>query len=331
MESGETIAGSKGDPVVIPLSEVHEAPGPYTMSFGFDIGPMVRSIERVGVLNRPVVERDGDGNVHIIAGYRRLMALKALQCGEACCTDLTAAGLPFLQKLLLGLYDNLVARGFNDVEKAMILERLLPCVPRAELLSVYMPILGLPCHEPLLETYLLIPRLRVETRQALARKQISLQTIRLLLDMDQDTREVVSDWLLKMRFSINYQREVIDYITDISHRDGLSVRQVLSDEGLMTLLHGETRNQPQRIKAVLDVLRQRRFPTLARAERTFRDRISGLGLPPDAGITHPPGFESGGYRLEVRFSDGEALRETLLEIASLEGLKDLGAPWKKPA
>jgi hypothetical protein len=317
-------------PVMISLSEVTEAPGPYAMSFGFEIAAMVRSVGKVGVLNLPVVERDGEGNLHVIAGYRRLMALKALQRSETLCRDLTEAHLPFFHKFLTALYDNLATRDFNDVEKGMVLERLLQCVPRGEALSFYMPLLGLPGREPLLETYVLIPPLQTEIKLALIRKQFSLQTIRLLLDLDEDSRSIVSDWLLRMRFNINYQREFIDNVTDISHIDGLSVRQVLSNDELLTLLSDENRNQPQRIKAVLDVLRHRRFPALTRAESTFQNRVHALKLLPDVRIGHPPGFESAEYRLEVRFSDGKELRARLMEIAGLKGLEDLGDPWKEP-
>jgi len=96
-------------------------------------------------------------------------------------------------------------------------------------------------------------------------------------------------------------------------------------------LHDEKQNQPQRIKAVMDELRRRRFPALTRAERTFRNRVGALKLPPDVRIEHPPAFESPGYRAEVRFSDGETLRKTLLETAALQGLESLGDPWKEPS
>lgn len=325
------VKNCEGNVVMVSLSEVPETPGPYAMSFGFDLEAMAASIDRVGVLNRPVVERDGEGKIQVVTGYRRLMALKALQRKEALCRDLSASRLPFQQKLLMALHDNLPTREFNDVEKGMALERLLQCIPGRDVTSLYMPLLGLPGHEPLLETYLQIRRLETELKLALSRKQVSLHTVRQLLDMDEDSRSVISGWFLKIRFNVNYQRDFIEYLDDISHREGLSIRQVLSDDSLSVLLHDEKQNQPQRIKAVMDELRRRRFPALTRAERTFRNRVRALKLPPDVRIEHPPGFESPGYRAEVQFSDGETLRKRLLETAALQGLESLGDPWKEPS
>ncbi|MBN1104589.1 MAG: ParB N-terminal domain-containing protein [Deltaproteobacteria bacterium] len=319
----------EGSGVTIPLSEVPETPGPYAMSFGFEVSAMAVSIERVGLLNRPVVERDGEGSVHVVTGYRRLMALRVLQWKEAPCTDLGAAGLSFRQKLLMAFYDNLPTREFNDVEKAMVLDRLLQCHAREEVISFFMPLLGLPSRDPLLETYLQSGSLGGEIKLALARKQVSLQTIRLLLDMDEDARFALSDWLLELKFSDSYQQKFIEYIDDISHREGLRVRQVLSEDGLLALLHDEKQNQPQKIRAIMESLRQRRFPDLTRAEKAFRYRVRALKPPTDVRIEHPPGFESPGYRLEVRFSDGKSLRKKLMETASLQGLDTLGDPWKE--
>jgi ParB family chromosome partitioning protein len=316
---------------MVSLSEVPETPGPYTMSFDFDLAALGRSIERVGVINRPIVERDEEGGVRVVAGYRRLMALKALQCRETPCTDLTTAGLPFLQKLHMALHDNLATRDFNDVEKAMALERLVHCVPRKEVISSYMPLLGLACKESLLETYLAIPRLDTGTKLALSRKEVSLQSVHLLLDLDQDSRLAVSKWFTKLKFSINHQREFIEYVSDIAHRDGLSISTVLSDRALSSLLEDEKKNQPQRVQAALKILRRRRFPILTHAERSFRSRIQALKLPPGVRIEHPPGFEAPEYRLDVRFSDGEMLKRRLLEIAGLPGLEKLQDPWKMKA
>lgn len=328
MNTGEYF---QGEAVVVALGEVPEAPGPYAMSFDSDIDAMARSIERVGVLNRPVVERDEEGRIQVVVGYRRLMALKALQRSETPCTDLSATGLPFDVKLLTAFYDNLATRGFNDVEKGMALERLCLCIPRSEVVSVFMPLLGLPARETVMDILIQAQGMNPGVKLGLARKRFSLQTIRLLLDMDTDACGLVSDWLLKMNCNINYQREFIEYIIDISHRDGVGIPQVLSDEALLSLLHDERRNQPQKTREILDVLRHRRFPALSGAEDTFRKRLARLNLPPEARVSHSPGFESSEYLLEVRFPDGETLRRKLDEIADLQGIETLGDPWKGPS
>ena len=40
---------------------IHDDPGPFCMSYGFDLGPLIRSIQEFGVINPPIVVRQGEG------------------------------------------------------------------------------------------------------------------------------------------------------------------------------------------------------------------------------------------------------------------------------
>ena len=110
---------TKQDSVLVEVNQINENPGPYCMSFGFDLKPLIHSVETFGLINSPIVTKDREGSVEVVVGYRRILALKHLQWKQIPCRDLSHAGFSPLDLLLLNLHDNLTTRLFNAVEKGM--------------------------------------------------------------------------------------------------------------------------------------------------------------------------------------------------------------------
>ena len=52
--------------------------GPFSMSYAFDPGPLILSIKNAGLINPPILREDEQGKLDIVAGYRRVEALKSL-------------------------------------------------------------------------------------------------------------------------------------------------------------------------------------------------------------------------------------------------------------
>jgi hypothetical protein len=318
----------QGKPINIPLESLDTAPGPYTMSFGFDPEPMIESIRKVGVLNPPLVDRDEEGRVRIVAGYRRIVALKALGQGESACIDLSVSGMSLPFKLLLNLHDNLATRVFNGVEKGMALERLLAHFPEQEVIERYMPLLGLPAHGPLLWTYVGIGRLEEDVRLAFVEGRLSFQSVRAMLDMEIESRNAFCEWLLALSFNFNQQAQLIDLAMDLSSITGVTAAQVLSEGELRRILENSSLNGPQKVKSIIDTLRSRRLPKLVTAEKAFQRRIRDLRLPEGVRVQHSPSFEAPDFRLEISFRDGKILRQKIEDLTSVKGLEEIRDPWE---
>lgn len=318
----------KGNPIRIPLDLLDENPGPYTMSFGFDPRPLMESIRKIGLLNPPLVECTENGKIHIIAGYRRILALKALKEQEVACFDLSGSKPNASESLLLNLYDNLAFREFNDPEKAMALERLVVHFTEEEVVGLYMPLLGLPSHRPLLSTYLRVGELDKDIRVALAHKRISFQTIRAFLEMGPESKSALFKWFSEIIFNVNQQAQFIELCDDLSSQLEISIPRLLSRSELTEIMEDEDLNGPQKVKSAIERLRAMRFPKLLHAERRFQKIIGDLRLPEGVSVHHSPFFEAPDYRLEVRFREGEALRNKILELSgiALDRFKD---PWEE--
>jgi len=87
-------------------------------------------------------------------------------------------------------------------------------------------------------------------------------------------------------------------------------------------------NNPQKVKAIVKILKFRRFPSLSKAEKLFNKGISNLSLPLGVKIIPPPFFEGTDYKLEVTFRKGEDLKGKLADLYNLPELKHIPDFWK---
>ncbi len=311
-------------------SKIEDSPGPYCMSFGFDIRPLAQSIDRVGLVNCPLLIENKNAELTIILGYRRIHALKTLGWDRIPCGILSESRLSPLECLLLNLYDNLATRKLNEVEKGMVLNRLHSQVQGKEMLEVYMPLLELPSHEPTLLFFIKLEQeLDTGIKEYLVQKKISLQIAKMLLKMESDERSHVFNFMSNIKFNVNQQKQFIDNIIDLAVIEKKPSYELLNEPSLKGILVNKHSNNPQKAKAILKLLRGRRFPSLVKAEKAFKKKVSSLDLPKSASIHAPPYFEEPHYRLEVLFREGKELRETINRLTLSEGLDELGDPWDK--
>ena len=318
------------DSQLVDPDKIDDHPGPYTMSFGFNIRPLVQSINRVGLVNDPLFIENEYGGLSIVAGYRRVQAIKSLGWDRIPAKVLSKTEQSPLECLLLNLYDNLATRKLNGVENAMVLSRLSSWVPLNEIVEIYMPLLGLPAHEPTLRIFF---KLEQETdadiKEYLVQKKTSFQVIKMLLEMEPDTRCSVFKLISDIKFNINQQKQLIDYINDMSIIKNKPALEILKESSLKKIVQNDHLNNPQKAKAILKNLRDRRFPLLVKAEKAFRKKVSKLDLPKGSTICAPHYFEKPHYRLEVLFKEGKELKKTISRLSQTEGLEALRDPWEK--
>jgi len=319
---------SNGIPILIDLKEFDEAPGPNCMSFGFGIKTLINSIEAVGLINTPFVTRNREGCLYIVAGYRRIMALKAMKYGRIDCIDLSDSGLSALEMLLFNLYDNITIRRFNEVEKGMILNRLMLYMSKENIEKHYMQLLGINNRREL-DILMRIEELNETTKKSIADGALSANTIGFIQELDNRSRSVILKWISDLILNFNQQLKYIDYLIDISIKEGKSTADIMDEDRFLRLLKEKDLNTPQKARKMLKVLRTRRFPFLTNSEKEFDKRIKGLRFPDGVSIGHSPFFEGQAYRLEIVFKDGRELKEKIDTLARTEGLNSIRDPWRE--
>jgi ParB family chromosome partitioning protein len=316
-------------PRKVAMKDIDDSPGPFCMSFGFDLEPLIQSIRHVGLVNPPILKNGSEG-LTVIAGYRRIMALKKLEAETAACRIIFEDDdvLP-LECLLLNLHDNLGTRNLNDVEKGMVLSRLEAWVPRQEIVEIYLPLLGLRSHESNLRFFLEIERcFNVKIKTFVAEGRLSWQAVKLLSEIDAASRSAILNLISNLKLNVNQQVQLIDYIIDLSNIEGKSIPRIAADEELKTIGSDIHVNRPQHAKTILNNLRARRNPSVVSAEKRFRGILSDLNLPDGIQIIAPPFFEGEYYKVEVSFREGEDLKKKIDGLNRIKGLSKLVHPWK---
>ena len=320
-------------PQPVTLNQIDDSQGPYCMSYGFDTTPLADSISRIGLINSPILVRKGEGGGEIefvvVAGFRRIKALKALGETHTPCRILPP-GMSPRKCLLINLYENLTIRDFNPVEKGMALARLLEWVPEKKVVKAFMPLFDLPSREETLHVFVQIEtEFERKAKDLLAHGDLSTKAAKLLLEMDSAVREGFCRYFSIIKFSKNQQTQFIDFIYDLSHIEDNAITRLLDDPQLTDICDNGHMNNPQKARALITLLRSRRLPHLVKAEKGFRRMVEKLALPASYRITPPPFFEAPQYRLEISFENGKDLMEKLLILVKKEGLVTLEDPWDK--
>jgi ParB-like chromosome segregation protein Spo0J len=312
---------------MVNLNEISDEPGPYCMSFRFDLDSLVQSIRKFGLIQRPLVIEKTEDKKEVVIGFRRILALKSLKWEKAPMKVLSGADPISSDLLLLNLYDNLSSRPFNDIEKGMILNRLKSHFSGEEIRREYMPMLGLPSNESTRSLYEKLEELDMTLKNSFAEGDLSLKTIKALLETDPDSRAALFHWIKDLKFNFNQQSLFIENTLDISDREATTILQVLQKKPLLSIRDDPKLNNPQKAKRSLHYLKSRRFPLLIRSEKAFDKMISSLGLPERVRISHAPFFENPDYRLEILFRNGKELGNTIKKLARLNALEGIRDPW----
>lgn len=315
-------------PAPFHLEEFNETPGPNCMSFNFDIERLINSIEAIGLINMPFVTRNREGRLDIVTGYRRIIALKAMKFDRIYCRDLSDSGFSEYEMFLINLYDNIAIRRFNEVEKGMILKGLMMYVSREDLEKHFMQILDIKNPREI-DMLMGINELNGTEKRSIAKGDISINTIRLVHGLDNRSRSVILKCISELGLNFNQQLKYIDFISDISIKENKSIPDIMDEHQFSLLLKEDDLNTPQKARAMLNILRSRRFPFLSKNEKEFNKKIKGLGLPDGISISHPPYFEGQDYRLEIVFRDGVELKQKVCALARIERLNDIKDPWRE--
>ncbi|RLB18616.1 MAG: hypothetical protein DRG63_02120 [Deltaproteobacteria bacterium] len=296
---------------------------PYLMSFGFDLGPLKESIQTVGLINPPLLRRNEKGELEVVLGYKRILAMAELNRNTVASRILSHEDMEPRDALLMALYDNLATRLFNPMEKALILTRLGNHFSDKELCDRFMPLLGLPRHVELYRFYLEMEKdFSNPIKEAVAKGQLQLKSARLLLGLDVESREYLFEFTKKLMFNINQRHQLIDIVIDLANIGGRSIKELLKDPEVMALVNDPRRNMPQKSRAILALLRAKRFPRLTHVENQIRKKIASLDLPDGVKIGIPPYLEGSEYTLEVSFKDGKSLFEKLKDIMDNSNLEN---------
>jgi ParB family chromosome partitioning protein len=275
-------------------------------------------------LIQPVLLREKRDGYQIVCGFRRVFLFRELGNVEIDSHIFGDGEWEDRQFFFLSLHENLTTRGFNTVEKAIALEKLVHRfeVGRAEVVKAFLPFFSLEPNEKILNTYLSLAQMEDEVKRYVLKEEVSRSNIRKLSTLSHDDRTTLLSLLSSLRLGENRLREVLNLLDEISRREGLRMKEVVQQKEFQNIFSRKNLTPSQRAERVKKVLMDLRYPRMRERERTFEKKRGELNLPPFLSLNHQPFFEGKGMKIEFQFETIEEYQKILSALSILSDKKE---------
>jgi len=294
----------------IPLKEIDPLDETFSVNFMAHLEKLRSSIEKVGLI-QPIGVREKHSRYQIVSGFRRVSV-----CQELGWNEIEARVIPKgeddLSVFSMSLHDNLTTRGFNSVEVAIALDKLVSRfrIDRPLVIETFLPLFSLETSEKILNTYLSLVSMEDGMKRYIVREEVSRSNIRRLASMTSEDRAATLSLLSALKLGENRLREVLTLFEEIAQRDHRTVREVIALREIQTVLSHQDLTPSQRAEKVKKVLLNLRYPKLHQLQETFETKRKELNLPAGLSLQPPAFFEARGMKIEFQF-------ETIEEYQSL--------------
>lgn len=310
----------------INLAEVDCGDLTFVVSYGFELERLKTSVQALGLICPPVLRRRQDGRYQIICGYQRLLVLAQLHWSETSAL-LVPEETPATWCLQASLHDNALGRGFNPMEAALMIDRLLKYFDRKTVCLTYLPLLGLPPSRQQLQKLSSLLLLEAPWQKLVARNRLTPEAGALVSQWAASDRGALLPWFQGLHLSHSKQLELLEYFTILSRREGNSPADWLERSELVNLLGDPVLSQSEKSNRLWETLRHWCSPRASQAQQQFQHHLKALKLyqHPEMRLIPPPAFEDSSYRLELRFHDTSQLARHLQQVQEMLDQPDFEA------
>ena len=151
-------------------------------------------------------------------------------------------------------------------------------------------------------------------------------TLERWLKLTEPAQAVLFKLVRELKMGENHFRDIVDWIEEISLREGMEVHEILSRDSISKISSDPRLGRSDKLKRVKEELRRLRFPRLARLEQEIQERIRLLKLGPQIQISVPPGLEGGVLMVQLKSASYPGLKglvEELGRVVEREPLKEI--------
>jgi len=311
----------------IRLQQIDLSDDTFSVNFAPDLQRLRSSIEEVGLI-QPVLLRKKRDQHQIVCGFRRISVMKELGKSEIESKVLEEKEMDEFQLFSLSLHENLTTRGFNAVEKAITLDKLIRRfqIDSAAVIKTFLPLFSLDPNEKILNTYLSLARMEDEIKTYVLKEEVSRSNIRKLSTLNPDNRMAVLSLISPLKLGENRLRETLTLLEEISRRNQCKEKDIVQRSEIQTVLSQKELTPSQKTERIKKVLTNLRYPKLNQLEKEFEKKRKDLNLPSNILLQHPPFFEGKRLKIEFQFETTEEYRSILSALSVLsekEGFKQM--------
>jgi ParB family chromosome partitioning protein len=286
----------------IPLADIDRGDERFRVTTRQDSAELTASIHRIGLLAAPLVAPAGVGFI-VVSGFRRVSACAGLGW-PAIPVRLARPDASPYQCALRAVGENSLQRPLNLIETSRALDLLERHAAGGRVPPEDAAALGLPSHPELMSRLQPLCRLPDAIQAAVLDGTLCLAMAGELGCMDADLGADFARLFLRIKPSLNKQRDIVTLVLEIADREGTDPRKVLQ-EACAAPAEGEDPDRNRQTQHLRRRLRERRFPALASAEKNFLALRQRLRLGADVRLTPPRDFEGTRFALTLDFQTVE--------------------------
>jgi len=311
---------------VVELAAIDAGDDTFRITTNTRINDLVDSLHSMGLMISPVL-LEKNSQYTIVCGFRRVSACRYLylQWPDIRARILESETTP-LECAKFAITDNAFQRTLNLIEKSRSYSILSRFYPDTKSLSQAASSLGLNDSISAIKKVEQICRFSEPIQSGILSGTISLTIALELGHLDPETGDGFAVLFSDLRLSLNKQKEILTRVKEISLRENISIPDVFKNSDFQAILHNENIDRTQKTRQIRSYLRQRRMPTITRAEKAFHKHLKKLKLGKDTSLIPPDNFEGTEYSLKLNFNnlnDLKSRRETLDKIIRDPSLKKI--------
>lgn len=307
----------------IPISHIDLPDETFSVNFSPDLHRLRSSIEEIGLI-QPVLLRKKQDEYQIVCGFRRISILKEMGGSDILSMVLDEEEKDDLRLFLVCLHENLTTRGFNTIEKAIALDKLVHQfhIDSVTVIKKYLPLLDLEADEKILNTYLSLIQMEDEIKLYVLKEEVSRTNIRRISSLSSKDRMALLSLIAPLKLGENRLREILTFLEEITKRDRLTIREILKRPEIQAILSHQELTPPQRADRMKKALMGLRYPQMHSMETKFEKKRKELNLPPNVSLQHQPFFEGKGLKMEFQFETVDECRSMLSSLSKLTDKKE---------
>ena len=307
----------------IPISHIDLTDEAFSVNFTPDLRRLRSSIEEIGLI-QPVLLRKKQDGYQIICGFRRIIIIEEIGGSDILSMVLDEEEKDDLQLFFMSLHENLTTRGFNTVEKAVALDKLVHHfhVDPVVVIKKYLPLFDLEADEKILNTYLSLIPMEEEIKRYVLKEEVSRTNIRRISSFSSKDRMALLSLISPLKLGENRLREILTFLEEIAKRDRLAIREIVKRPEIQAILSHQELTPSQRADRMKKALLGLRYPRMHSMEEKFEKKRKELNLPSNVSLYHQPFFEGKGLRVEFQFETVDEYRSMLSALSKLTDKKE---------
>ena len=296
--------------VQLPISHINLKENCFQITTNSDISNLVQSIKKIGLISPPLIyseiNSDKKPGFTIVSGFRRIKACckLGLKTIDVRIADKTADNnVEQIDLVRFAIAENAFQRSLNLIEKSRAYTMLSRFFPDKKILEKESSALGLSDSFQMIKKIQCISQMPKSVQKCILEEIISLAVALELSSFETKETEMLVNLFTDIKLSISKQREVLNLLKDISLCHEISIIEILNEKGLCEILQDQDIDKNLKASKLRKILKQRRYPAIVEAEKTYEKYVKELKLGQSAKLVPPKNFEGTIYSLILNFSN----------------------------